>query len=61
MANFYEEVKQFRKDHSINHRDMAKGCGISPTTLLKIEHGKEPGLIVRGKIEKFMKEVENGQ
>ncbi len=54
MADFKDKVIQFRKDNSINHRDMAKMCGISPTTLLKIEHGKEPGLIVQGKIEKAM-------
>ena len=54
MAKFKEIVKQFRKENSINHREMAKMCGISPTTLLRIEHGKEPGLIVQGKIEKAM-------
>lgn len=51
-----DEILKFRKDNSISQRTMAKMCGISPTTLMRIESGKEPGLIVRGKIEKIIKE-----
>lgn len=54
-----EVVLAFRKDFGISQRKFAKECGISPTTLGKIEKGKEPGLIVRGKIENAMQRIEN--
>ena len=54
-----EVVLAFRKDYGISQRKFAKLCGISPTTLMKIEKGKEPGLIVRGKIENAMQRMEN--
>lgn len=49
-----QEIKKFRADNSLSQRKFAKECGISPTTVLKIEFGKDPGLIVTGKIKKFM-------
>ncbi len=52
--NLQKTVLEFRSKHSLSQRKFAKLCGISPTTLQKIEFGKEPGLIVAGKIRKFM-------
>ena len=48
------EILKFRMEHSISQNAMAKMCGISPTTLMHIEAGKEPSLIVKGKIEKVL-------
>ncbi len=49
-----EEVLAWRKKHAISQNAMAKLCGISPTTLMHIEAGHEPSVIVRGKIEKVL-------
>lgn len=54
-----EIILTFRKNYGISQRKFAKECGISPTTLMRIEAGKEPGLIVRGKIENAMHRIEN--
>ena len=51
-----ELILKFRMDHSLSQRAMAAKCGISPTTLMRIESGKEPSLIVKGKIEKVLKD-----
>lgn len=56
--SFSEVVLDFRAKHSLSQRKFAKKCGISPATLQKIEFGKEPGLIVAGKIKKFMENYE---
>jgi DNA-binding XRE family transcriptional regulator len=53
--NWKELVLNFRAEHSLSQRKFAKQCGISPTTLERIEAGKEPSLIVKGKIEKVIK------
>lgn len=49
-----DEVLAWRKKHAISQNAMAKLCGISPTTLMRIEAGHEPSVIVRGKIEKVL-------
>ena len=55
MSNYKEKVLEFRSSNSISQRNFAKLCGISPTTLMRIEAGKEPSLIVKGKIDKILK------
>lgn len=52
-----EEILAFRMKHGISQNAMAKLCNISPTTLMRIEAGKEPSVIVKGKIEKILKEA----
>lgn len=56
-----EEILKFRMDNSISQNAMAKMCGISPTTLMRIEAGKEPSLIVKGKIEKVLGKSKGGK
>ena len=49
-----DKLLNFRMEHSISQRKMAEMCNISPTTIERIESGKEPSMIVRGKIEKVI-------
>lgn len=51
-----DEVLEYRKKHSLSQRAFAKLCGVSPTTILRLESGKEPMLLTKGKIEKVIKE-----
>lgn len=51
-----EKLLQYRKEHGISQRKMAKLCGISPTTIERIEQGGKPSFIVEGKLEKVIKE-----
>lgn len=51
-----EKLLQYRKQNGISQRKMAKLCGISPTTIERIEKGGEPSMIVAGKLERVMQE-----
>lgn len=50
-----DEVIQYRKEHGISRKELAKRCGINEFTLQRVEEGKMPSLIVQGKIEKVIK------
>lgn len=50
-----DEVLQYRKENGISRRELAKRCGINEYTLQRVEEGKQPSLIVQGKIEKVIK------
>lgn len=49
-----EELLNYRKQNGISQRKMAKLCGISPTTIERIEKGGEPSMIVAGKLERII-------
>lgn len=50
------ELLNYRKKHAISQREMARRCGISPTTIERIEKGGEPSTIVAGKLERVIRE-----
>ena len=56
--NIREEILEFRRNHSLSQEAFAKRCGISPVTILRIEHGGRPSTIVEGKIRKVLNESE---
>ena len=51
-----EKILAYRKKHGISQRELAKRCGISPTTVERLEKGGEPSTIVTGKLEKVFME-----
>lgn len=51
-----ERLLQYRQKHGISQRKMAKLCGISPTTIERIEKGGKPSFLVTGKIERVITE-----
>lgn len=50
------ELLNYRKEHAISQRKMAKLAGVSPTTIERIEKGGEPSTIVAGKLERVIRE-----
>ena len=50
------ELLNYRKQHAISQREMAKRCGVSPTTIERIEKGGEPSTIIAGKLERVIRE-----
>lgn len=51
-----EEILEYRRKHSLSQEAFAKRCGISPVTVLRLEHGGRPSTIVEGKIRKVIDE-----
>lgn len=51
-----ERILQYRKEHGLSQVELAKLCGISPTTIVRIENGKKYSVIVEGKINKVIGE-----
>ena len=54
-----EEILEFRRMYLLSQEAFAKRCGVSPVTILRIEHGGKPSTIVEGKIRKVLNEVRN--
>jgi DNA-binding XRE family transcriptional regulator len=51
-----ERLLAYRKKYGLSQVELAKLCGISPTTIVRIENGGKPSLIVEGKINKIIGE-----
>ena len=51
-----EKLLEYRRKNGISQRKMAKLCGISPTTIERIEKGGKPSFVVAGKLEKIIQE-----
>lgn len=51
-----DAILNYRMKNGLSQIELAKKCGISPTTLAKIEKGQKPSVIVAGKIKNVIKE-----
>ena len=49
-----EKILKYRMNHSLSQAAFAKLCGISPVTVLRLEHGGKPSTVVEGKIRKVI-------
>jgi len=49
-----DRILKYRKEHGLSQVDLAKLCGISPTTIVRIENGKKCNIITEGKINKVI-------
>ena len=49
-----DRILNYRKEHGLSQVDLAKKCGISPTTIVRIENGKKCNIITEGKINKVI-------
>lgn len=53
--DFKDTIKSYRKDHLMTQREMASRCGVTQTTLSRIETGKHKASgLTMAKIEKAM-------
>ena len=54
VSRMKERILKYRKEHGLSQVDLAKLCGISPTTIVRIENGKKCNIITEGKINKVI-------